>query len=83
MNAWTISATVLLAALAPLLFVFLRAPRVDALVALELAGTVSALALLLLSQGFDRPFYTTPAIVLAALSFIGGLVFARLLERWL
>jgi multisubunit Na+/H+ antiporter MnhF subunit len=80
-NAWLISATALLAGVAPLLLVALRAPRVDALVALELAGTVVTLVMLLLAEGFGRSSYFVLAIVLAVLSFIGTLVFARLLER--
>jgi multisubunit Na+/H+ antiporter MnhF subunit len=82
-NAWLIAATVLLAAQAPLLIVLARAPRIDALVALELAGTNATIVLLLFAEGFNRSFYDGPAIVLALLSFAGSLVFARVLERWL
>ena len=40
-----------------------------------------ALVLLLLSEGYHRSIYTTVPLVLAALSFVGGLVFARFMER--
>lgn len=83
MNMWLLAATVLLVALAPLLFVLLRAPRIDALVALELTGTIVTLVLLLLAEGFGRPLYDVVAITLAVLTFFGALAYARMLERWL
>jgi multisubunit Na+/H+ antiporter MnhF subunit len=83
MNAWSIAATVLLAGLAPLAAVALRGPRIDGVVALELASTNTVLVLLLLAQGFDRGVYFGLAVVLAAASFVGGLALARLFERWL
>jgi multicomponent Na+:H+ antiporter subunit F len=55
----------------------------DRLVALEIAGTVNTLILLMLAQGLDRPPFFDLALVLALLSFAGGMVYARFLERWL
>lgn len=81
MNAWLIAATVLLAGLAPLFVVALRAPRIDAVVALEVAGTIATLALLCLAEGFDRSAYSSTAITLAVASFIGALLLARTFER--
>ncbi len=53
------------------------------LVALEAASTMAAILLMLLAEGFGRiPFFDI-ALTLAFLAFGGGLVFARLLERWL
>lgn len=52
------------------------------LVALEMAGTLDVMVLLLLAQGFDQPVFYDLALVLALLSFAGGLVFVRFLERW-
>ena len=48
-----------------------------------LAGTVDTLVLLLLAQAYDRAIYFDLALALALLSFAGGLVFARFLERWI
>ena len=84
MNVWLVAATVLLAGLLPCGWVILRAQLTDALVALELGSTVVALVLLLLAEGFHRSSYFTVPLVLAALSFVGTLVFIRFLgDRWL
>jgi multicomponent Na+:H+ antiporter subunit F len=83
MNVWLIAATVLLLGLIPCGVVCLTAPVMDRLVALQLAGVVSTLVLLLLAEGFQRPSYVDLALTLAVLSFTGGLTFARFLERWL
>ena len=83
MNAWLIAATALLVALLPCMFVCLRAPIMDALVALELTTVLVTLALLLLTEGFARSSYYTLPLVLSVLGFAGSLVFVRLLDRWL
>jgi multisubunit Na+/H+ antiporter MnhF subunit len=83
-NVWLIAATVLLAGLLPCGWVLMRAKIVDSLVALELASTLVTLVLLLLAEGFHRSSYFELPIVLAALTFVGTLVFVRFLgERWL
>jgi multisubunit Na+/H+ antiporter MnhF subunit len=78
-NVWLIGATVLACGLLPCLYVCLRAPILDAIVALETASAVAALVLLLLAEGFHRSSYFTLPIVLAALGFVGALVFVRFL----
>lgn len=83
MNVWLWGATALLVGLVPCGWIALRETRVDALVALELAGTISTLALVLLAQGFDRASYYTVPLALAFLSFVGALVLARFLGRHL
>jgi multisubunit Na+/H+ antiporter MnhF subunit len=80
-NVWLVASTVLLAALALPLSVLVRAPHLDALVALELASTVVVVVLLLLSEGFHRSIYTTLPMTLAALSLVGGLVLVQLVRR--
>jgi len=82
-NVWLWGATALLVGLVPCGWIALRETRVDALVALELAGTVSTLALVLLAQGFDRASYYSVPLALAFLSFVGALVLARFLGRHL
>ena len=54
MNAWLIAATALTLGLVPCGFVCLRGRTMDRLVALELAGLLSALVVVLLAEGFDR-----------------------------
>jgi len=82
-SPWLIAATVLLVALAIPLYVAVRHPIMDALVALELTGVVQTTVLLLLAEGFHRTALFDPALVLAVMTFIGSLVFARLMERHL
>jgi multisubunit Na+/H+ antiporter MnhF subunit len=81
MNPWLIAATVLLVALAAPLWVCVRAPIMDALVAVELAGVVQTTVLLLVAEGFHRTALFDPALVLALMTFLGSLVYVRLLER--
>lgn len=84
MNVWLIAATALLAGLLPCGWVLLRAGVADALVAVELGSTVVTVVLLLLAEGFHRSSYFELPVVLAALSFVGTLVFIRFLGgRWL
>jgi multicomponent Na+:H+ antiporter subunit F len=80
-NEWLVAALALLAGLVPCGLAVLRGGPVERLVALEVAGTVDTLVLLLLAQGYRRSIYADAALTLALLSFAGGLVFARFLER--
>ncbi len=81
MNEWEIAATVLGFALIPCLAVCLLSPPAHGLVALEIAGALASTILMLLAEGFDRQPFVDLAVVLAPLSLIGALVFARLMER--
>lgn len=83
MNAWLVAATALLLGLIPCGIVMLRQGIVEALVGLQMAGIVETVVLLLLAEGFRRPAFFDLALALALLSLAGGLVFARMLERWL
>ena len=83
MNVWLWGATALLVGIVPCGWIAIRASRADALGALELAGTVSTLTLVLLSEGFDRASYMTVPIALAFLSLVGSLLIARFLGRHL
>ena len=82
MNAFLIAATVLLAALAPLLLAASLRRPIDGLVAVEVAGVVATLTLLCLSVGLGESILFTVAVIAAVASWIGGLVFARFLGRW-
>lgn len=83
MNYWLWSAAGLLLALLPCLYVSAFRPAPDRLVALEFGSVIVTLQMVLLAEGFHRPsFYDLP-LTLALLSFGGGMVFARFLQRWL
>jgi multicomponent Na+:H+ antiporter subunit F len=82
MNAWLVATTVLLLGLVPCLVVMLHGSAVEALVGLQMAGVLETVVLLLLAEGFHRPPFFDLALVLALLTLAGGLVFARMLERW-
>src|SRR5947208_724530 len=47
----------------------------------ELAGTLSTVELIMLAEGIHRQPFIDLALVLAVMSLIGSLAFARLLER--
>ena len=82
MNAFIWAATGLAILQLPLLVVaFVRRP-IDGLVALELSGILLMATLMCLAEGFHRSFEYTLPIMVAVLSTIGGLVFARFLGRW-
>ena len=83
MNVWLWGATALLAGIAPCGWIAMRGTRADALVGLEVAGTVSTLALVLLSEGFNRASYMGVPLALAFMSIVGSLLIARFLGRHL
>lgn len=81
MNEWEIAAAALGAASVPCLAVCALTGAMRALVAMELAGTLLASALMLLAEGFHRQPFVDLALLLALLSVVGSLAFARLMER--
>jgi multisubunit Na+/H+ antiporter MnhF subunit len=81
MNEWEIAAAVLAFALIPCLGVCVLAPAPDGLVALEIAGVLVTTILMLLAEGFHRQPFMDLAVVLAPMSLVGSLTFARLMER--
>lgn len=83
MNVWLLYAIVLLLALVPAGVAVFRGNLVDRLVGLETAATIDVLVLVLLAEAFHRTNMFDLALTLALLSFGGGLVFVRFLERWL
>lgn len=83
MNYWLWAALALSLALLPCLYVCAFKPAEDRLVAMEFAGCIATLDLVLLAEGFHRPSFFDLPLTLAFLSFGGGMVFARFLQRWL
>jgi multisubunit Na+/H+ antiporter MnhF subunit len=81
MNEWEIAAVVLAGAMLPCVAICVLADAVNALVAFEVASTVATTALMVLSEGFHRQPFIDLALILALLSLIGAMAFARLMER--
>ena len=67
--------------IAPCLAVCMLGAPIDGLVALELAGALTTLALLCLAEGFHRGTYFGVGLVCAVLTWAGGMVIARFLAR--
>lgn len=83
MDAFEFAGTALLIGFAPLLWCAYSRRAVDGLVALELTGTLTVLVLLCFAEGLHRTFEFGVAAVAAVTVWIGSLVFARFLGRWL
>ena len=81
MTGWFVAAAVLVAALIPCGWVCLRQGFAEGVVAVQLAGTIAGLALLVLARAEGREPFGMLAVVLVALSFAGTLIFLRFLER--
>lgn len=86
MNAWLWAAAAVFAALVPVGAVVFRHGKnslPDRLVALEMTSALVTIDLLLFAEGFHRPSLFDIPLTLAILSFGGGMVFARFVQRWL
>lgn len=80
MNGWLTAASgVLLLGVLPAVLAAVTGTVRRRVTAQNLVTVLSALALLLLAQGYARPAYTDMALALAALGPTGTLVYARLL----
>jgi len=80
MNEWEIVAVVLIGAMLPCIGVCAFAGAMDGLAALEVSGALATTALMALAEGLHRQPFIDLALVLALLSVIGALVFARMME---
>ncbi|MGC1782431.1 MAG: monovalent cation/H+ antiporter complex subunit F [Acidobacteriaceae bacterium] len=83
MNAWLIAAVVVSACLLPCADMCLRGSPERRLVGLEMTGIIVTIALILFTVGTNRLPFIDLALTLAIMSFGGGLVFARFLEKHL
>jgi hypothetical protein len=82
-NAFTVAALALLAGFLPLGAAALRFRPLDGVVALQLGGSTTTLILICLSEGFHRSATMGLAVACAAMTTVGGLVFARFFARFL
>jgi multisubunit Na+/H+ antiporter MnhF subunit len=80
-NTWLVAATVLTGAVGLCGVLCAFVDRFSALAALELAGTLTTAIMLLLSEGLKRQSFVDLGLVLAFLTVIGGLAFARAFAR--
>lgn len=83
MNGWLYAAAGMLVALVPCGIACFRGSAEDRLAGVEMAGAIVPLQMILIAEGFGRPPFFDLALSLTILSFGGGLVFARFLQRWL
>jgi multisubunit Na+/H+ antiporter MnhF subunit len=81
--AFTAAAIAMLICLIPAGIVIARGDLPSAVVAYEFITAVVVLVLALLAQAFQRSSLFELPVLLALLMFGGGLVFVRVLERWL
>lgn len=81
MSEWEIAAVVLTGAIVPCVAVGVFASAAAALAALEVASTLATTTLMVLSEGFHRQPFIDLALILAVLSVVGSLAFARLMEE--
>ena len=83
MNHWLIAAAAVSAALLPCADMCLRGSPERRLVGLEMASLLITIAMVLFTIGFGRSIFIDLPLTLAIMSFGGGLVFARFLEKHL
>jgi multisubunit Na+/H+ antiporter MnhF subunit len=83
MTVWLAAAGALIVGLVPCGLVALRAPIAAAVVALQLAGTLTTIALVALAMGSGRSSYLVLPLVLSVVTVVGGLLIVRVTEdRW-
>jgi multicomponent Na+:H+ antiporter subunit F len=81
MNAWLVTALIVLMTMLPLAVATLRRPAIEGLPALQVAGVNASLAFMMLAVGMGRQLFVDLALVTAVLSFAGSVAFAAVLER--
>jgi multisubunit Na+/H+ antiporter MnhF subunit len=80
-NEFLVAAIALVVTLFPCVAVCVSADLLEGVVALEVAGVIATLVLLLLAAAFERQPFADVALTASLLSFIGSLAFVRFLER--
>ena len=80
---FVVAAIAMLACLVPAGVVVARGSPAEAVVGYEFITGVAVMVFALLAEGFKRPSLFEFPVLLAVLLYGGGLVFVRVLERWL
>ena len=83
MNPWLIAAAGVMLGLVPCAVVLVRARTMERLVAVQSAGALMTIILLLFSVGFNQPSFSDLALTSALMSYPASLLFAKFFERWL
>ena len=83
MNAFLIAAMALLGGVFVCGLVCIRSPAMDAVVALQLAGSVMVTVLICLAQGLHSSSSFNLPVICALMVWVSGLVFARFMGRFL
>ncbi|HEY0383545.1 MAG TPA: MrpF/PhaF family protein [Candidatus Elarobacter sp.] len=83
MNVWLLASAALLLGLPPCVLLAARGNVVDRIVALQLAGVLTVLALLTFEQGEQRQSFFDVSLALAVLTFPASLLVAQVFRRWL
>lgn len=82
-NPWLSAAIAVGLTLCPCAAMCLRGTPERRLVGLEMSGVLVTITMVLLTIGFDRTVFIDLPLALAIMSFGGGLVYARFLEKHL
>lgn len=80
-TAFLLAAVVLVAAMFPLAWVLVRSSLVSAVMALELAGILTTLAIVCYAVGTQSSSATGVAVLTAVMTWVSGLVYVRLMGR--
>lgn len=80
-SSWLIAGTVMLVGIGLCGVAAWRRPTFEALVAMELAGTLATVTLVCLTVGFQQSSYGDVPIIAAVLNWVGCLVYVRFLDR--
>lgn len=83
MTVWMLAAFVLLATFVPIAIGCARGDLMARFVAFQIGSLNAVLCIMLIAQGFGRPFLFDLALALAFLSLPSGLVFNHFYSRWI
>jgi multisubunit Na+/H+ antiporter MnhF subunit len=81
LTAWLLSAAVLVVGMTVCGLAAWRRPPFEALLALEMAGTLATVVLVCITVGFQRTSYGDVPLTMAVLNWVGALVYVRFLDR--
>jgi multisubunit Na+/H+ antiporter MnhF subunit len=81
MNQWLLGAAVLAVCIVPCAAVCFYAGPLSGLAGMQVAGGLTTAILILLAESFRRQPFIDLALVFAIGVTVGGIIFARILER--